>query len=171
MRKVGDRADDASRPCPPGHREEEIRVQHLIDAIASEARKQRFDAIRSFWRIGDAVCALRAECPDKCWLKALDGCAKRLGMHPASLDEARRASEAFPPAVREDLLRRFEEQQASLTPSHVVVLARAVPSARNRGIEILLQKSLSVREVRSKLQAEQENGHGCDRGVAVRRVL
>jgi hypothetical protein len=148
----------------------EIRVEYFIDAIASEVQKQRFEAIRSFWRIGDAICALRAERPGRGWSKALEGCAKRLGMHPASLDEARRASEAFPPAVREELLARFEQRQASLTPSHVVVLARAVPSSRNRGIEILLQKPLSVRELRSELRTELQSGHGSGGGAAVRRA-
>ncbi len=132
----------------------DARIQAFVDAIAGEVRKQQFDAIRSFWRIGDAVHALRAESCGRGWLKALEGCAKRLGMHPASLDEARRASAAFPAAAREGLLGRFEQRNASLTPSHVVVLARVPPAARKRGIEILLEKSLSVRELRGELRSE-----------------
>jgi len=140
------------------HAVNEFRVQAFVDTIAGEIRQQQLEAIRSFWRIGDAICALRAERPGRGWSKALEWCAKRLGMHPASLDEARRASEAFPPGVREDLLGRFERHRASLTPSHIVVLARAAPPVRNRGIEISLRMSLSVRELRSALRSKRR-GH------------
>jgi hypothetical protein len=75
-------------------------------------------------------------------------------VHPASLYEAVRASDAFPEGHREALLLRFEAAGATLTLSHVIELARFPPRQRAKGIAFLLISRRSIRALRSRLRAD-----------------
>ena len=127
-------------------------LERVVAFIIKERRRRSFDAIRSLWRIGDSLRQLKAITSKGNWRRVLEECATRVGMHSASLHEAARTAEAFGAAERGTLRRRFERARAELTPSHVVELARASVRQRARGIEALLRRTYSTRELRTFLR-------------------
>ncbi len=131
----------------------------VAGAILRERRLQLFEAIRVLWRTGDQLSHLRRAVQSGQWRNELGRCAALIDLHPASLYDALRASDAFPPSTREAMLQRFERASAPLTASHVIELARVTPSRRLKGIEILLSKALSVRELRSYLHTTLRDRH------------
>jgi hypothetical protein len=124
----------------------------VVETIAREQRYRNFEALRSLWRIGDALLGLQRLARARSWRHTLEECARCLGVAAASLDDALRAARAFPPMDRDVLLRSFEEARAAITQSHVVELARVAPRPRARGIEELLRAPHSTRDLRCKLR-------------------
>jgi hypothetical protein len=138
--------------CDPTPGAAAIEAERLVEIILREQRKKAFAAVQSLWRIGDAVRRLKGRLDDEPWRDVLDTCAKRVEMHTSSLEEAARAAEAFPRRLRVDLRETFERARVELTASHVVVLARVTPKQRKQGIDALLNKRYSVRELRAHLR-------------------
>jgi hypothetical protein len=136
-------------------------VGKLAATIAREQRHRHFEAVRSLWRTGDAIRCLRDATGGGTWRSVLRLCALDAGVHPATLDEAARASQAFPVSERERLLARYDQAGALLTASHVIELARKPPRLRAKGIEILLRTRISTRELRAYLRADDRQ---LDRG-------
>jgi hypothetical protein len=152
-RETGDDALLEGCPSTPG-------LTDAVLIIRGEQRRRGFDAIRSLWRLGDAVRRLRLVVGPGDWRRTLQTCANAAGMHPESLHDAARASAAFPPDEREPILARFDSSGASLTVSHVIALARATPSRRTSGVEALLRSSHSVRALRAHLNEAHGQRHG-----------
>ena len=102
--------------------------------------------------MGDGVRRLRTCVEAGIWREVIDACASRAGIHTSSLDEAARAAEAFPAALRAEIRERFERARVELTASHVIALARVTPAKRKKGIDALLRERHSVRELRELLR-------------------
>jgi hypothetical protein len=127
-------------------------TERLIRFIRrAEQRKYRV-AVNALWRVGDAVRRLRSHVTRGAWRHTLAFCAARVGLTASALDEAVRAAEAFDTAERRALRRRFAAGPHALMPSHVIELARAPAELRARGVELLLEKPLTVRELRARLR-------------------
>jgi hypothetical protein len=137
--------NDAALPNPV--------LQSAAKTIRREHRRKSYEATLSLWRIGDIVVSLRAAADQGDWRRTLEALAGAVGVGPAMLDEAARVSSAFPEPERLSLLRRFDDAEVPLKPSQIIQLARAAPAKRRRGIELLLFKPYSVRELRSGLRA------------------
>jgi hypothetical protein len=127
-------------------------LKRVANAIRDEQRQKVIEAIQSLWRIGDTVGLLRERRRNRGWRRDIEACARCAGMHPATLDEALRASDAFPAADRERLLCFVRHARGPITPSHIVELARHNPSRRKAGIEMLVQTPHSIRELRACLR-------------------
>ncbi len=127
-------------------------AERLVKVILREQRRKAFASIQSLWRIGDAVLRLKKRLDAGASRDVLDSCATRVEMHASSLDEAARAAEAFPRRRRIELRETFERSRVEITASHVVELARVTPRQRKQGIDALLSKRYSVRELRAYLR-------------------
>src|SRR5215475_13344359 len=92
-----------------------VLLDRAIQLVAFERRDRAFGAIRALWRMGDALRALRAETSRGGWRRVLDRCARELGVHVTTLDDAIRASEAFDGDARATLFDRFTNPRTSLT--------------------------------------------------------
>jgi hypothetical protein len=141
MKSQGERAGDC--------------FERAAAAIRREHRRKMFDSIAALWRVGDTVCLLRSITCQGAWRRTLDDLAERVGVAAARLDDAARASAAFPIAEREALLQTFDEADADLTLSQVVELGRTVPRTRALGIGALLSTRMSTRELRAFLKNRQ----------------
>ena len=129
-------------------------IERIANFIRGQHRRQMLAAVRSLWRVGDAVRRLREIAPEGQWGRAVEICAGRVGMHAASLDEAARAAQAFGVAERRSLLQRFESAATDLSPSHVIELARLPRNRRLEAIDRLLREPHTVREFRSYLRGD-----------------
>jgi hypothetical protein len=127
-------------------------AERLVDLIVNEQKKRAFAAVMSLWRIGDGVRRLKTRVDPGAWRSILHECAQRAGFHASSLDEAARAADAFSIPQRIELRERFKTSPYELTPSHVLQLARALPKDRERGVEALLRKRYTVRDLRAYLR-------------------
>lgn len=135
-----------------GMRDPKHELERLVTLIVEERRRRTLAALRALWRIGDGVRRFKRVIGRGDWSRTIERCAARVGMHAASLEEAAHAADVFRPAERRALRERFERAGAELTPSHVLELARAPPRERARGVEALLRKRHSIRELRSYLR-------------------
>lgn len=153
FRSIRGKGEDGSRDdTNVGALVDASEVRGLSEIIAGERLKKNLLAVESIWRIGDAVRRLRDSTRARQWRITLESCAGCVGMHPGSLEEAMRASNAFPDPQRAPLLLRFERMGRLLTPSHVIELARTSARRRAAGIEALLRTPHSVRQLRECLR-------------------
>lgn len=129
-----------------------LALDRLVELIQREQYRKAFAAVRSLWRIGDGVRRLKRDVGPRLWRTVLRQCAGQVGMHASSLEEAARVAEAFNGAQRAELRKSFRRSKSELTPSHLIVLARAPQKKRERGIEALLLKRYSIRELREYLR-------------------
>lgn len=127
-------------------------LQSAANAIVRSRIRYTLRSVVLLWEIGDIVLFLRELADPGSWRRMLTEVSAAVGVHPASLDEAARASAAFPPSVREKILARFDSAKVSLTPSQVILLARAAPSRRNRGLELILANHCSTGDLRRALR-------------------
>jgi hypothetical protein len=127
-------------------------IDRLVTLVRREQKRRMRTAVYSLWNAGDGVHRLKRSVGPGNWSRSLMACAAKLGMHASSLVDAGRAAKAFGGAQRRELCERFEKAGAELAPSHVIELARVPMRQRSRGIEALLQKSYSVRDLRSYLR-------------------
>jgi hypothetical protein len=132
--------------------EDAVLLGRAIQLVAFERRDRAFGAIRALWRVGDALRELRAETSHGSWRRLLDRCAKELGVHVTTLDDAIRASEAFDGDARASLFDRFANPHTNLTVSHVTELARCHPRLRSRALGFLLSAPRTIRELRAHLR-------------------
>lgn len=144
-------------------------LQGAVSTILTERRAADEESIRSLWRVGDAVLELRATVPAGSWRRVLADCAARVGMHPASLDDAARAAFAFPPNDRRRTLALFAQSRTVVTRSHVIAMARVTPLRRRHAMYDLLNEARSVQELRSCMHTPRSvgaeaagNGHAAD---------
>lgn len=158
-RRAARPADPEREPADPERDPELLSPAWLADVILAEQRARAFEAIRSLWRTGDAVLALRERVDDGAWRRAVAWCASRADLHPASIDAAARAAAAFRVEERSELIARFEAAGAHLMASHVIELARVAPTRRARGIDCLLRKPHSIRQLRACLRVGGCDGH------------
>jgi hypothetical protein len=131
-------------------------LDRLVALIRCEQRRKMIVALDSLWRVGDGVLRLKTTVGAPSGGRTLALCAARAGVHASSLDEAARASERFGRDGREALFQRIEDAGAEITPSHVVLLARATPRQRKIGLEALLRRAYSVRELRGLLFSKSD---------------
>ncbi len=129
-------------------------IDRLVALVWREQKRRMRTAVYSLWNVGDGVRRLKRTVGPRKWSRSLEACAAKLGLHASSLVDAGRAAEAFAVGQRRELCGRFETAGAELTPSHLIELARAPKGQRSRGIEALLQKSYTVRDLRSYLHGE-----------------
>jgi hypothetical protein len=129
-------------------------IDRLVTLVRREQKGRMRTAVYSLWNVGDGVHRLKKTVGAGNWIRSVEACAAKLGLHASSLIDAGRAAEAFGVAHRRDLCGRFEKAGAELTPSHVIELARAPLRQRARAVEALLQKAYTVRDLRSYLRGE-----------------
>lgn len=127
-------------------------IERLVALIRREQQHRMRLAVYSLWRVGDGVRRLKRVVKPGTWSRSLETCAERLAVHASSLVDAGRAAEAFTGPHRRELCARFADAGAELTPSHVIELARAPRRKRSLGVDALLQKPLTVRELRRVLR-------------------
>ncbi len=140
-------------------RDEERELSSLVALLSGERRRRAVEALRSFFREGDAVQQSKQKLRGR-WRRAAKQRARELGVKPSWLDEAARAAFVFRGTERESLLRKCETSATVIKWSHLTVIARALPAIRRRAVELLCAEAFSVEELRQALVKLRRTSQG-----------
>jgi hypothetical protein len=141
---------------PSSESEWDSAFREAVAAVRQEHQRRLSEATGALWRTGDVVRGLRLASTHGTWRRTLGAFAAVVGVSSARLDDAARSSSAFPIGQREALLDAFGRMGVTLTPSHVIELARASPTDRALGIEALRSSYMSTRLLRRYLKDKKK---------------